>query len=231
MDVLEAIDEALKRKGLSDAAASKQAVGHPSLIKNLRMPRDGEKRYNWTALEKLAHVLDLELYFGPPRDPAPPPSVLSGQDAQDYVEVPLHEALLAAGAGAHNDDDRVIDRLTFRRDWLAGRGVTPSAARLARVHGDSMLPTLHPGDMVLVDTARRDVPVRRRAPQDARPAPIYALRHDGGAVIKRLERISDRQLLLLSDNPAHPPQLREDADLEATEVIGKVVWWGHTVRE
>lgn len=37
--ILATIDLALKRKGLSDAAASKLAVGHPSLIKNLRMPR------------------------------------------------------------------------------------------------------------------------------------------------------------------------------------------------
>jgi phage repressor protein C with HTH and peptisase S24 domain len=65
--ILEAIDEALKKKGLSDAAASKLAVGNPSLIKNFRAPSAAGKRYNAVALQKLADVLDLEFYFGPRR--------------------------------------------------------------------------------------------------------------------------------------------------------------------
>lgn len=35
-DILDIIDEALLRKGLSASAASKLAVGNPSLIKNMR---------------------------------------------------------------------------------------------------------------------------------------------------------------------------------------------------
>ena len=54
--ILEIIDAALRRKGLSDSAASKLAVGHSSLIKNMRIPRDGEKRYNLPALQKLSEV-------------------------------------------------------------------------------------------------------------------------------------------------------------------------------
>lgn len=65
--ILDVIDEALREKGLTDAAASRLAVGHPSLIKNMRLPRSGEKRYNLPALQKLAGVLGLEFYFGPPR--------------------------------------------------------------------------------------------------------------------------------------------------------------------
>ena len=70
--IITEIDKALRKKGLSDAAASKLAVGHPSLIKNFRAPKTGEKRYNLTALAKLANVLDLELYFGPKREPPVP---------------------------------------------------------------------------------------------------------------------------------------------------------------
>lgn len=63
-DVLKAIDEALAQKGLSDAAASRLAAGNPSLIKNLR---SSAGRYSFDALQKVADVLDLECYFGPPR--------------------------------------------------------------------------------------------------------------------------------------------------------------------
>lgn len=61
-DVLKIIDDALKRKGLSDAAASNLAVGNPSLIKNMR---NGRGRFSWDALESLGRVLDLHLYYGP----------------------------------------------------------------------------------------------------------------------------------------------------------------------
>lgn len=149
----------------------------------------------------------------------------------EFVPIPLYAARLAAGAGAENQAEPVIEHLAFRSDWLKRIGLSPSAACLARVQGDSMLPTLQPDDLVLIDTAQRNVLPRLRGSADIRPSPIFALRHDGGAVIKRVERISNDQLILLSDNPAHPPQLRSGADLEATEIIGKVVWWGHTVRE
>lgn len=63
-DVIAAIEAALVRKGLSAAKASQLAVGHPSLIKNLR---SGKGRFSYEALAQLANVLDLECYFGPPR--------------------------------------------------------------------------------------------------------------------------------------------------------------------
>lgn len=63
--ILDEIDKALKRKGLSAAAASKEAAGHYSLIKNMKASKAGGKRYSVETLEKLAEVLDLQLYFGP----------------------------------------------------------------------------------------------------------------------------------------------------------------------
>jgi hypothetical protein len=65
--VISAIDAALARKGLSDAAASQAAAGNPSVIKNLRMRQGRQKRYAYHTLKQLADVLGLELYFGPPR--------------------------------------------------------------------------------------------------------------------------------------------------------------------
>jgi hypothetical protein len=67
-DILDIIDEALLRKGLSASAASKLAVGNPSLIKNMRQETGYQKRFNAVALSKLANVLDLEFYFGEERE-------------------------------------------------------------------------------------------------------------------------------------------------------------------
>ena len=65
-DILDIIDEALLRKGLSASAASKLAVGNPSLIRNMRQETGYQKRFNAVALSKLANV--LEFYFGEERE-------------------------------------------------------------------------------------------------------------------------------------------------------------------
>lgn len=225
--ILLTIDEALKRKGLSDAAASKLAVGHPSLIKNLRMPRDGEKRYNLPALMKLAEVLDLEFYFGPPRETGPVEQIVL--EGSDFAQVPVHKATLAAGGGADNHTEELAGHLAFRRSWLKRVGVAASAAVLARATGESMAPTIHDGDMLLIDRSKADPPAARRSAKDTRPSPIYAILDvDTGARVKRLELAAPGTLALLSDNPSFAPEFRT---VDSVKIIGKVVWWGHTSKE
>lgn len=227
--ILDAIDEALKRNGLSDAAASRMAVGHPSLIKNLRLPREGEKRYNLPALKKLADVLGLEFYFGPPRDIGPVQQVVV--DAEEYAKVPLHEVELAAGLGAVNGEEEISGELVFKRSWLRRVGVSPANARLARVRGKSMEPTLHEGDVVMIDMGRNTVPARPRDREKPLRADLYALREGDQLRIKRVEHSTMGRLVLHSDNAMmFPPEVREGYDAQQLGIIGKVVWWGHTER-
>lgn len=178
---------------------------------------------------QIAEALGLELYIGPPRDSGPVTQVTL--DGSEYARVPLHDALLAAGAGCDNGAEQIIDHLAFRRDWLARVGVAASAARLARVQGDSMQPTIWPGDMILIDTRRNDPPLRKRDSHDQRRSPIYAMIDRGEARVKRIERPAPDLMMLLSDNPDYPPELRQGKDLKDLTIIGKVVWWGHTVKE
>ncbi|MFN6977333.1 MAG: helix-turn-helix transcriptional regulator [Gemmobacter sp.] len=176
----------------------------------------------------LSSVLDLELYFGPPRGGAEP--------AGDFALVPLHAAELSAGPGAAADDaDRVETLLAFRRDWLARMGLPPARAALARVRGDSMTPRLNPGDLVLIDTARTDP----RRPMKGPEGNIFALRHQGELVVKRVElppdppkTPDDTALVVVSENRSYPPQRVPRKALEdaSTEVLGLVRWWSHTAK-
>ena len=184
-----------------------------------------------TKAKKIADALGLEFYVGPRR----PVSLSTSQvdpvfasDGQEFEQVPLYSAQLAAGDGASNEAPQVIDHLAFRRDWLKSIGVSPQSAVIARAHGDSMIPTLQPGDALLIDRARADPPAKVRAPGDTRPAQIYALVDDGHARVKRLELASPGTLILLSDNPAHAPEFRQ---VGSVSIIGRVMWWGHTNRE
>jgi len=180
-------------------------------------------------VEEICSALGLELYIGPARDAGPVACLTV--DGADYAHIPLHDALLAAGAGAFNGSEAVVDNLAFRRDWLQRIGVSASTARLARVHGDSMQPCLWHGDMILIDTRANDPPVRGRETRDQRRSPIYALIDNGEARVKRIERPTPDQMMLISDNTDYPPELRQAADLKTISIIGKVVWWAHTNRD
>lgn len=179
--------------------------------------------------EQIADALGLEFYIGPPRETGPIEHVtLNGAD---YAHIPVHDALLAAGTGCSNGSEQLIDQLAFRRDWLARIGVVASAARLARVQGDSMQTTMWPGDMILIDTRRNEPQIRQRNTHDQRRSPVYAMIDNGEARVKRIERPSPDIMILLSDNPDYAPELRQGRDLASIKIIGKVVWWGHTAKE
>lgn len=179
---------------------------------------------------EICEALGLEIYIGPPRDTGPIEHVMI--DGSDYAHIPLHAATLAAGEGSDNSCEHVIEQLAFRRDWLSKMKISPSAAVLARVQGESMLPTLTPGDVVLIDTRHRNIPVRGLPENEVRyRTPIYALRGAEGAQVKRLLRPAEDQLMVISDNPDYLPQIMHLTEESISPVIGKVVWWGHAVKD
>lgn len=99
----------------------------------------------------------------------------------------------------------------FIRDELRAM---PAGVIIAETQGDSMTPTLHPGDRVVIDTSHR------------RPSPdgIYALRDQfGGLIVKRLHALAKKgQFSIISDNSAHPPREAKGRDLEV-DIVGRVV--------
>lgn len=192
-----------------------RAFGRPdsSLVQNMK--RGSEPTYS--KLLAIADALDFELYFGPPRGRVP--SLPTQVDGSEYEAVRRYSAEFSAGTGALNHDDVLTGAVAFRRDWMARVGVTPSTALVATVKGDSMLPTLSDGDLVLIDSAKR-IPRGRR---------IYALiAPDGEARIKRLEKLP-AGLLLQSDNDDYASELIPTHDADRVNILGEVVWWGHTV--
>lgn len=227
--ILDTIDAALKRKGLSDAAASKLAVGHPALIKNLRMERQGEKRYNLPSLMKLAKVLDLDFHFGPAREPMGVEHV--SIDGSDFARIPVHDAKLSAGPGNLNTDDvAIIDHMAFRQDWLRKIDVKPENALMARISGDSMAPAIQSGDLVMIDKTRTEVPLRKPSRKPAQ-LPIFAFIQDEQARVKRLERlVKERLLILYSDNKDIAPEVIGESSIHTLNILGQVVWSGHVWR-
>lgn len=225
--LLETIKARLKSTGMTAAEASEKAVGNAYLISNM-----GRERYGMPSAENLislCSVLGLEFYVGPPRDdtsaPQPPAA-----DPEEFTNIPLHAASLAAGAGAENGSEPIVDYLSFRRDWLRKIGVAPANAVLARVSGESMEPTICGGDMVLIDTSKVEIQSRGRARKTAKP-PIYAFVEGGQARVKRIELVDTNFYAIMSDNSDFAAEFKTNKALDDMKIIGKVMWWGHTNRE
>jgi len=85
-----------------------------------------------------------------------------------------------------------------------------------QVWGDSMHPTIPHQAIIIID---RD----QRLPQGDRRA-IWAVRTgpEGDLAIKRLQ-MADGLLLLMSDNPEHPPMVAWTTDADKL-VVGRVIW-------
>lgn len=221
-DLFALLDGRRAELGLSQAEVGRRAFGQAdgSALQNIR--RGSSPTFE--KLQRLCEVLGIDVSLTGPSAPSLRPK---GPTIDGFAQIPLHSASLSAGHGHENHSEGIVDYLAFRRDWLRRIGVSPSSAVLARADGDSMQPTIWHNDLVLIDRTRADLPVRK-TDERARRSSIFALIEDGQARIKRVERPSEGELLLLSDNPDYGPQFARSDEIS---IIGKVMWWGHTNRE
>lgn len=172
----------------------------------------------------LADALGLEFYFGPKRETGS--TEVIDRD-EEYAHIPVYDATLSAGPGSLNDGAEIVDALAFRRDWLRKMELDPARTVIARARGDSMQPCISDGDLLLIDRTFKLPPPALKSDRHRRP-PIFACLLDGEAVVKRVQTMDSTLIMLLSDNPDHNPILTKPDNLS---IIGKVVWWGHTVKD
>lgn len=162
------------------------------------------------------------LFFG--RGPMRPgaaggPALLSRAAATadgELLLVPMVEARLSAGAGSLETGGEVEKSYAFRADFLRRKG-NPDAMVLMRVAGDSMMPEICHGDVVLLDQAKKDI----------LPGHIFAVGFEESIYLKRIDTLPGK-VILRSANPAYPPvELDARGDLANTfRVIGRVLWAG-----
>lgn len=132
--------------------------------------------------------------------------------------LPLYGAKAAAGEPHIALSEEPVKLLAFREDWIRGElRRNPADLFLVTVIGDSMYPTLVPGEIVLVDRTET-VPHA-----DA----IYLMRVGEGIMVKRLQWGIDKQLHIISDNAAYRERTITSTDLaDGVAVLGRVIWGG-----
>lgn len=204
------IADRLAAAGISQSELARRLGVRQSTISGLVR---GEQRSS-THLHRIARELRTSIaYLEGESDQAEAPfaSDMSHQPPQ-YDLVPIESIDLQYGLGATFTDQHVeAEVLQFPRPWIESFTTTPShLLTFARGRGDSMMPTIHSNDMVLIDRSQRTI-----AERDA----IWAFSIGDIGGIKRLRPAGDR-IIILSDNPAVPP---DEAMADEVWIVGRVI--------
>ncbi|MBI1262983.1 MAG: hypothetical protein GC184_14795 [Rhizobiales bacterium] len=117
--------------------------------------------------------------------------------ATGMVAIPILNVAASAGPGLVALDENPVDHLWFNAAWLRQTyGVNPSDLKMLPSTGDSMVPTIPTGAMLMVNTGKA-----ARLPGDG----IFVVRLEGDILVKRLQRVPGGKIKVSSDNPAYDP--------------------------
>lgn len=141
------------------------------------------------------------------------------QPILDDMHVPQFSISASMGPGNNFTEEDIVDRWPLNESVLLRMGITPSQAAITSVEGNSMLDTLHNGDLVLVD----------RTPVSRLTGKVYILWSERmGLQAKRVRMSTDgEQVEVISDNPdkdSYPTRSYEPESFENTfKVRGTVI--------
>jgi phage repressor protein C with HTH and peptisase S24 domain len=127
-----------------------------------------------------------------------------------WVDVPRLALDASAGPGVVADEEMPFAQFRYARSWLRAQGLEPAQLSVIAVAGDSMIPTLHDGDEILVD----------RTPRAWRDG-VHVARVGDSLLVKRLVFERPGQVRVISDNRSYDPY---DLPLDEIAIIGRVVW-------
>lgn len=88
----------------------------------------------------------------------------------------------------------------------------PHRFLLRRVMGESMFPTLQPGELVIAQRVSR-----------VKPGDVIIFRHKGIEKIKRVREVDERRYYVVGDNPNYSTDSRHFGMIYEQDVLGKVI--------
>ena len=116
----------------------------------------------------------------------------------DEAEIPFYKDIaFACGYGAVNDDvTHETRKLRMGKRTLSNLGVMSENAFAVTARDDSMMPYVQDGDTIYIDKGRKEI-------KDGR---IFAIRFGELCLCKRLYRLPDGGVRIVSDNAAEFPE-------------------------
>ncbi len=136
----------------------------------------------------------------------------------EFALVPLYRVAISAGKGREVLGEEEEGQVAFRRAWLARElHVSPPDLVVLFVEGDSMIPSLNPGDLALVEKL------------DAKPTRdgVYVYRLGNALQVKRFQFLPGGNIKVTSDNPSYSPVTITPArERDGFHILGRIVWAG-----
>jgi len=132
----------------------------------------------------------------------------------DFVLLPRRPEAAAAGSESPSPPSGT-EFIALRHDWVrSALGVEPEQLLVETALGESMLPGIQDGDLLLVDTSEARF----------RSFGVYVVEIAGERLVKRVQPKLDGSVTLISDNAAYETEHVPPAQAAEIHVLGRVIW-------
>ena len=145
-----------------------------------------------------------------------------GTDNTTYCKIPLFNIKASSGQETFVNDERIGADLMFRRDWIQRELKTNhDNLFILSADSDSMDPTINHDALLIVDKS-----IDRIITEG-----IYILRRGDTILIKRIRKLSEDTIELISDNPAYGKETIKLNNQPEVSILGKVIyiWSGRKI--
>lgn len=204
----------MKKRGMTSSELAKRADVKTSFLYDIISGKSTNP--STIKLARVAESLDISLAYliGNDDNPQKTERAQASAPEEGYVTIPRITVDITSDGSRVTSQEHEAEYYYFRRSWITGHlGLSPEDLRMLYIRGDSMEPTLHHNDIVLVDTSKK-IPS---------PAGIFVLFDGLGLSAKRVEFFgNERMIRLMSDNPQYSTYERS---IDETVIIGRVVWF------
>ena len=206
MNAVEKIKEIITRQGISQKELAARIGMQESGMSKLLSGRTNNPRS--VTLKTIADALGVDV-----RELLDVGGSLpeTGDFQRDYVQIP-HCDVAGCDGAPDIDGQKFMGFLCFRRDWLQEKHLDVDRLAVITAKGDSMLPTIKPGAVLLVDLRMQEVL------HDG----LYVMRYGGQLHCKRV-LVEPERIQVKSDNPAYGFFYCAEHEVK---IIGRVVWAG-----
>ncbi len=167
-------------------------------------------------VEELPHRVQISPQNHPTQDPA------KGTDDTIYCKIPLFNIKASSGHETFVNDEKIGADLIFRRDWLDRElKSNPDNLFILSAESDSMEPTIQHDALLIVDKS-----IDRIITEG-----IYILRRGDTILIKRIRKLSENTIELISDNPAYGKETIDMNKQPEITILGKAIymWSGRKI--
>lgn len=145
-----------------------------------------------------------------------------GRDDAIYCKIPLFNIRASSGHETFVNDEKIGADLIFRRDWLDRElKSNPNNLFILSAESDSMEPTIQHDSLLIVDKS-----IDRIITEG-----IYILRRGETILIKRIRKLSEDTIELISDNPAYGKETIRLNNQPEIIILGKAIyiWSGRKI--